>query len=486
MRNPSANRVGRLRKYLSPVTRPPALLSMLVLSLLVFPASIQAATVPPLGTAANFAVLGASTVTNTGPTVVNGDLGLFPGTSVTGFGPGIVNGTMHITDAVANTAQTDAMTAYTNAAGQSCDVDLTSIDLGSLTLTPGVYCFSSSAQLTGTLTLDFQGDPNAVFIFQIGSTLTTASNSSVVVINGSPSCNNIFFQVGSSATVGTGTQFLGDILALVSITVTTGAVIDGSLYGLTGAVTLDTNVISLLQGCVLPQPTATGPTPTPTGPTPTATGPTPTATGPTPMATPTCAICGPCGQPCRADCTFCGDGIVQPGETCDDGNCAECDPNFPQKPVAGDSCNNQCAGLICKDPSKIRLTTRPALDLFKSHGVIVPLAGSPIDFSSGNVTISLTTAQTLIFENSVSSAVSVLTNGGFKYKNRDAKQAGGIYQLKASPTSIGTFKLTIISYGDLTQATADMVTHITVAGTEWTVHGLWRQTARGWVFERTF
>ena len=209
----------------------------------------------PLGTAANFAVLGASTVTNTGPTVVNGDLGVSPGTAVTGFPPGIVNGTIHAADAVALQAQNDVTTAYVDAAGQACDVNLTGQDLGGKTLTPGVYCFSSSAQLTGQLKLNSQENPASVFIFQIGSTLTTASNASVLLINGTQACN-IFWQVGSSATVGTNTDFSGNILSLTSITAQTGAVFDGSLYARTGAVTLDTNTITRAT-CAVPTPTAT-------------------------------------------------------------------------------------------------------------------------------------------------------------------------------------------------------------------------------------
>jgi len=165
----------KLRTYL----RPAALLLALPL---LSPASARAATTPLLGTAGTFAVLAGSTVTNTGPTTVSGDLGVSPGTAVTGFPPGLVSGVIHAGDAVATQAQTDVTTAYNNAAGQPCNVTLTGQDLGGQTLTPGVYCFASSAQLTGQLTLDDQGNPSSVFIFQIGSTLTTASNASVVVI----------------------------------------------------------------------------------------------------------------------------------------------------------------------------------------------------------------------------------------------------------------------------------------------------------------
>jgi hypothetical protein len=206
--------------------------------------TLPAQTAPTLGTSQSFAVLGASTVTNTGPSVVTGDLGLSPGTSITGFPPGIVVGTTHQTDAVAAGAQADALTAYTFLAGEACTQTL-STDLGGLTLPAGVYCFTSSAQLTGTLTLNAQGNPNAVFIFKIGSTLTTASNSSVVMVNSGVPCN-VFFQVGSSATLGTGTAFLGSIFAEASVTVNTGATVEpGRVVALNGAVTLDSNIVSV-------------------------------------------------------------------------------------------------------------------------------------------------------------------------------------------------------------------------------------------------
>src|SRR6202049_2689209 len=196
-----------------------------------------------LGTADPFAVLAGTTVTNTGPTTVHGSLGVSPGSAVTGFPPGTVSGgAIHAADAVAAQAQSDLTTAYTSAAGDACNHSLTGQDLGGLTLTSGVYCFSSSAQLTGTLTLNAQGDPNAVFIFQIGTALTTASTSNVRLINGAQSCK-VFWQVGSSATLGTSTSFVGNILALTSITLTTGASVNGRVLARNGAVTLDTNNI---------------------------------------------------------------------------------------------------------------------------------------------------------------------------------------------------------------------------------------------------
>ena len=196
-----------------------------------------------LGTSQSFGVLGASAVTNTGPTTVVGDLGVSPGTSISGFPPGNVTGVVHATDAVASQAQADVTAAYNALAGMACNTVLTGQDLGGLTLSPGVYCFTSSAQLTGTLTLDGQGDPNAVFVFQIATALTTASNSSVQVINGGQSCN-VFWQIGTSATLGTNTNFIGSILALASVTLNTGATLTGRALARTGAVTLDTNVIT--------------------------------------------------------------------------------------------------------------------------------------------------------------------------------------------------------------------------------------------------
>jgi len=198
-----------------------------------------------LGMADSFAVLGGSTVTNTGPSVITGNVGVSPGSAVIGFPPGIVvTGTIHAADALAAQAQSDLTTAYNTAAGLPCSVNLTGQDLGGLTLTPGVYCFSTSAQLTGNLTLDFLGNANAVFVFQIASTLTTASNSSVLMVNSGPqSLCNVFWQVGTSATLGTNTTFVGNILALASITLNTGAGLAGRVLARNGAVTLDNNPV---------------------------------------------------------------------------------------------------------------------------------------------------------------------------------------------------------------------------------------------------
>jgi hypothetical protein len=195
-----------------------------------------------LGTASAFAVLAGSTVTNTGPTVVNGDIGVSPGTAITGFPPGTGTGTIHSADAVAGQAQSDTTTAYNDAASRTPAVTVSG-DLGGLTLTSGVYKSGSSLGLTGDVTLDAQGDSSAVFIFQAGSTLTTASSSRVVLANGADACN-VFWQIGSSATLGTNSSFKGTILALTSITLTTGVTVDGRALARNGAVTMDTNTVT--------------------------------------------------------------------------------------------------------------------------------------------------------------------------------------------------------------------------------------------------
>jgi hypothetical protein len=246
---------------------------------------------PTLGTAKSFAVFGAAAVTNTGSSTVHGDLGLSPNgpTSITGISgiptPGqvIAPGTIHAADAVSLQARNDLNAAYVSLGTQGSTQDLTGVDLGGLTKTAGVYDFTSSAQLTGTLTLS--GTANSVFIFRIGSTLTTASASSVKLIGGAQACN-VFWRVGSSATLGTATQFIGNILADTSITLTTGANVNGRVLAgavtNSGAVTLDTNNI-FFSSC------ATGSTNPDTGPIPGA-GPGPTGTPSTPpVNAPPCA-----------------------------------------------------------------------------------------------------------------------------------------------------------------------------------------------------
>ncbi len=244
-------------------------------------AGVAFAAQPPvgLGTAGSFAVLAGTTVTNTGPSTVNGDLGVSPGTAVTGFPPGTVNGTIHASDAVAAQAQSDLTTAYNDAAGRTPATSVSG-DIGGSTLTPGVYNTGSSLGLTGTLTLDAQGDPNAVFIFQVGSALTTASASRVDLINGAQSCN-VFWKIGSSATLGTSSVFRGNLLALTSITVNNGATVDGRLLARNGAVTLDNDTITRCAAVTGGSTPSGGTTGTGTGTAPGTTG-TPTGGGTTP------------------------------------------------------------------------------------------------------------------------------------------------------------------------------------------------------------
>jgi hypothetical protein len=246
-------------------------------------ASGAAATAVPLGTAGSFAVLAGAGITNTGPTTVNGDIGTFPTTTVSGAGSLTINGTNHGGDGVAQQAKTDLVTAYDTAAAQGPTNPIVA-DLGGQSLSPGVYNSASSIGLTGALTLNGGGDPNAVFVFQAGSALTTASASSVVLTNGAQSCN-VFWQIGSSATLGTGSTFRGTVIALQSITVTTGVTVDGRVLARNGAVTLDTDTITR-SGCAAPAATTAAATTTATTTTATTTT-TTTTTATTPTVTTT-------------------------------------------------------------------------------------------------------------------------------------------------------------------------------------------------------
>jgi hypothetical protein len=219
-------------------------LGLLALTLLVtagFATSAQAATVG-LGTLDSFAVLGHTTVTNTGPSVITGDVGLSPGTSAPGFPPGMVNGTFHINDSVAAKAQDDLTTAYNDAAGRSSTATVAA-DLAGQTLTPGVYSAASTMGLSGALTLDAENNPNAVFVFQVGSGLNIASASHVLLTRGAQSCN-VFWKVGSSAVIDSSAVFVGNVMANQSISMKTAATLDGRVLARNGAVTLDTNTIT--------------------------------------------------------------------------------------------------------------------------------------------------------------------------------------------------------------------------------------------------
>jgi len=204
----------------------------------------------PLATAGNFVVLGGSTVTNTGLTVVSGgDLGVSPGSAVTGFfivdgGPGVMNGgAIHAGDATAATAQSDLTIAYNDAAGRTTNAITVSGDLTGLTLAPGLYKSTSSLAISGALTLSALGNPNATWIIQMASTLTTGPGSQVI-LSGGAKASNIVWQVGTSATLGTNSVFKGIIMADQAITVNTGAQVDGRVLASVAGVTLDTNAIT--------------------------------------------------------------------------------------------------------------------------------------------------------------------------------------------------------------------------------------------------
>jgi hypothetical protein len=237
----AANR--RCRPRARAKTLPLAILAFagLLASMLFASSAIAAPATVGLGTATSFSVLAGSTVTNTGPTTMFGDLGLSPGSSVTGAP--VVLGQTHVSDAVAIEAKNSLTTAYNDAAGRPTEGSA-GTDLAGQTFTAGVRTASSSLLLSsGSVILDAQGDPNAVFIFQIGSTLITGSNTTVQLINGAQACN-VFWQVGSSATLGTGTKFVGTVMAAETITANTAATIHGRLLAQTAAVNLDTNTIT--------------------------------------------------------------------------------------------------------------------------------------------------------------------------------------------------------------------------------------------------
>jgi cell division septation protein DedD len=242
-----------------------------------------------LGTAAEFAVLAGTTVTNTGPSTISGDLGVSPGDAVTGFPPGTVSdGTIHTADGVAGGAQSDLTTGYNDAAGRSPTAGVPGFIGAGQTLTPGVYKASSSLDVGGSLTLNAEGDPDAVFIFQAPTTLVTDTASRVVLTDGAQACN-VFWQVGDSATLGTDSAFAGSVLALTSISVETGDTIEGRALARNGAVTLDDDTINSPTCATTPPPPTQTPTSTTSATaTPTRPAPTPTSTtsaSPTPTAT---------------------------------------------------------------------------------------------------------------------------------------------------------------------------------------------------------
>jgi hypothetical protein len=255
-------------------------IALAMLAVFALPTAAQAAPVG-LGTAGPFVVLGGTKVTNVGPSVLNGNLGISPGTELEGFGlPAVINGSTHATDEVAAQAQLDLTTAYDAAAGQPVlpANDLSGEDLGGLKLSPGTYRYNAAALMTGALTLDAEGDPNAEFVFQIGSQLTTESASSVVLVNGASPCN-VYWQVGSSAVLGTTTSFQGTLMALTSISLNSQATVVGRMLARNGQV-------SLIENTLTRPLCATGPTSPPPGETPGGPGTVPPTTPGTTGSTP--------------------------------------------------------------------------------------------------------------------------------------------------------------------------------------------------------
>jgi len=228
-----------------------ALTTLIVISLMsmmiIYPTPIMAGQAPVnLGTTAGYAILAGTEITNTGTTTVSGsvggDIGIYPGSSIDG-GIVLTTGVQHVNDPQAITSKTDLVAAYDDAAGRT-PVTIIPSELGGQTLTPGTYASNSGAfEITGTLTLDAQGDPDGVFVFQMSTSLITASGSNVALLNSARFCR-IFWQVGSSATLGTNSNFVGHIFALTSITAETGATIQGQLLARNGAVNLDSNTIT--------------------------------------------------------------------------------------------------------------------------------------------------------------------------------------------------------------------------------------------------
>jgi hypothetical protein len=224
-------------------------LALLLIAMMTLPTMVLGASQPTvnLGTTESFAVLAGSTITNTGTTTINGDVGgnvgLHPGTIFTGQASATVSGTVHLADAAALQAKNDLIIAYDDAAGRTPVTTIPS-ELGGTTLTPGTYeSADGTFQITGTLTLDAQGDPDGVFVFKTASTLITASSSNIELINSARFCRT-FWKVGSSATLGTTSHFVGHIFAMISITANTGATVQGQLLARDGAVTLDNNIIT--------------------------------------------------------------------------------------------------------------------------------------------------------------------------------------------------------------------------------------------------
>ena len=328
-----------------------------------------------LGTAASFAVLAGSTVTNTGLSKINGDMGVSPGTAVAGIPPGkSSNGAIHPADAVAIQAQADLTTAYDDAAGRTTCTALPT-DLSGRRLGSGVYC-GGDLGLTGTLTLDAQGNPNAVFIVQATSTLITASDSNVALINGAQACN-VYWQVGSSATLGANSVFAGTVMARTSVAARTGASVTGRLLARDAAITLDTNTIAT-PTCAAP-PTTTTATPVP--PTTTATTTTLVTTTTTTTAPPAAKIQIPTFQlPARGAATAygCGPALAYLAAYGAPGFSASC-PAYSE----GYQATTSCAGTYCSAGQRLITITVPCAAAYMNEAsnswVLSGLSNAPID-----------------------------------------------------------------------------------------------------------
>jgi hypothetical protein len=200
-----------------------------------------------LGAAESFSLLASATVTCTNSSAVTGDVGVSPGIAITGFDASCtLEGSLHAQDADAAAAHADLLVAFDQLGAAECETDLTGVELGGLTLAPGVYCFDTTAGVTGALTLDAGPDPSASWIFQVGSAITTAPGSTVTMTGGGDACN-VFWRVGSSAVLGTSSAFVGNILASASVTLASSSSLEGRALALNAAVTSDNNVVS---GCV--------------------------------------------------------------------------------------------------------------------------------------------------------------------------------------------------------------------------------------------
>ena len=356
-----------------------------------------------LGKATSFAVLGGSTVTNTGASQISGDLGVSPGTAVTGFPPGLVsNGAIHKADALAAQAQADLTTAYVDAAGRTPETAVPA-DLSGKTYGPGVYA-GGTLGLTGTVTLDASNDPNAVFIFKAASTLITGSSSKVAFINGANPCN-VFWKVGSSATLGTNSTFVGTILALTSISAQTQATIQGRLLARNGAVTLDTNTINRpLCGAITTAPPTTPVT-------------TPVTTAPvtTPVTTPPRTTAPVTTTPPRTTAPP----VAAP---------------VPAKPVAAPVAPKPAAAPVAPKPAAAPVAPKPAA---------VASSGSPATATTG------TTAARASSSGNTAGTLPRTGAQGTVQASSSGNTAGTLPRTGANDTALGLSGLTAILLGGL-------------------------------------